>query len=75
MTNKTRPEHYGGEVNPFEPIKIIEYYDIDFCLGNVIKYTLRAGKKQSETSIDDLEKAIWYLNRKLDKLKNKPLPF
>lgn len=39
------PAHYGGTDNPFEPIKIIEHYDLNFSLGNVIKYTLRAGKK------------------------------
>jgi hypothetical protein len=43
-------DHYGGEDNPHEPttagkIKNIEYYDLGFNLGNVIKYILRAGIK------------------------------
>jgi iron-sulfur cluster repair protein YtfE (RIC family) len=70
-SNKTRPNHYGGDSNPHEPIKVIEHYGLDFCLGNVIKYTLRAGKKENESTIDDLEKAIFYLNRKLDSEKRK----
>ena len=34
------PEHYGGEGNTYEAINIIESYDMNFNLGNVIKYTL-----------------------------------
>jgi hypothetical protein len=54
-----RPEHYGGEENPFEPIKIIEHYDLNFNLGNVIKYVLRAPFKG--TPLKDLKKAYTYI--------------
>jgi len=60
------PTHYGGEENPFEPIKIIEFYSLNFALGNVIKYVLRAGKKNDE--LEDLKKAHFYLGREIDKL-------
>ena len=60
------PEHYGGKENPYEAIKVIEAHSLDFCLGNAVKYILRAGKKDNFKQ--DLEKAIWYLNRKLQKL-------
>ena len=60
------PEHYGGKENPYEAIKVIEAHNLDFCLGNAVKYILRAGKK--EDFKQDLEKAIWYLNRKIEKL-------
>jgi hypothetical protein len=60
------PEHYGGKKNTYEAIKVIEAHNLDFCLGNAVKYILRAGKKDDITQ--DLEKAIWYLNRKLQKL-------
>jgi hypothetical protein len=56
------PDHYGGESNPYEAIKVIEAWDLNFHLGNVVKYISRAGKK-SENSIEDLKKAEWYLNR------------
>lgn len=57
------PSHYQG--NEFEVIDIIEDYDLNFNLGNVIKYTLRAGKKGDFKT--DLRKAIWYLNREIDR--------
>ena len=60
------PEHYGGKKNTYEAIKVIEAHNLDFCLGNAVKYILRAGKKDDIKQ--DLEKAIWYLNRKLQKL-------
>jgi len=52
--------HY--EKTDYEPIKIINHYNLNFNLGNVIKYTLRAGKKEGNPTIDDLKKAIDYLN-------------
>jgi hypothetical protein len=55
------PQHYGGEENPYEAIKVIEAWNLDFALGNVVKYISRAGKKGSK--IEDLKKAQWYLNR------------
>ena len=39
------PKHYGGEDNPLEVIKIINHYGLNFELGNVLKYVLRADKK------------------------------
>ena len=56
------PDHYGGENNPYEAIKVIEAWDLNFHLGNVVKYISRAGKK-SKNSIEDLKKAEWYLSR------------
>jgi hypothetical protein len=64
-----RPQHYGGEENPHEPIKIIEHYNLGFHLGNCIKYLLRAGKKENE--IQDLQKAKWYLERYIENISKK----
>lgn len=66
MDKVNHPVHYGGKENPFEPIKIIESLSLDFHIGNALKYILRAGKKEDE--IEDLKKAIWYLNRKIETL-------
>ena len=63
------PQHYGGIDNTFEPIKVIEHYDLNFMLGNAIKYILRAGKKDDK--IQDLEKALFYLQREINNLKSK----
>ena len=63
------PEHYGGADNPYEAIKVIEAWDLNFNLGNTVKYISRLGKKPDADFIEDLEKALWYLQREVDKLK------
>ena len=63
------PAHYGGADNPYEAIKIIEALRLDFCLGNTLKYIARAGKKDASTEMEDLLKAAWYLNRRIEQLK------
>ena len=62
------PEHYGGDENPYEAIKVIEAWNLDFNLGNTVKYISRAGKKSPDTYREDLEKAMWYLERALSKI-------
>ena len=57
------PEHYGGADNPYEAIKVIEAWQLGFCLGNVVKYISRAEKKGAP--LDDLKKARWYLDREI----------
>lgn len=57
------PAHYGGADNPYEAIKVIEAWDLGFCLGNTIKYISRAGKKGA--ALEDLKKARWYLDREI----------
>jgi hypothetical protein len=61
------PAHYGGADNPYEAIKVIEAWGLDFCLGNAAKYICRAGKKIDE--LEDLRKAAWYLNRRIEQLR------
>ena len=60
------PQHYGGADNPFEAIKVIEAWQLDFCLGNAVKYISRAGKKGA--ALDDLRKARWYIDREITRL-------
>ena len=61
------PKHYGGESNPYEAIKVIEAWNANFNIGNVLKYISRCGKKDVE--IQELEKAAWYLNREIENRK------
>jgi hypothetical protein len=63
MEAVNNPEHYGGKQNTYEAIKVIEAWDLNFHLGNVIKYISRAGKKDKTKLKEDLEKAKWYLDR------------
>lgn len=65
------PDHYGGVSNPYEAIKVIENWNLDFHLGNTVKYISRAGKKYPEKELEDLLKAKWYLDRKIENLTNK----
>jgi len=58
------PNHYKSK--SMEVIDIIEEYDLDFKLGNTIKYILRAGKKDPSKYKEDLKKAVWYINRFID---------
>lgn len=65
------PNHYGGEDNPYEVVKVAEAWglDKDAYLFNVLKYITRSGKKDGNPPIQDLEKAVWYLNRRIDTIK------
>ena len=51
------PIHYGGKENVYETIKVIDNWELDFLLGNVIKYISRAGKKDQTKELEDLKKA------------------
>jgi hypothetical protein len=59
------PDHY--QATGMEAIDVIEAYNLNFSLGSAIKYILRAGKKPGESSIEDLNKAIWYLQREVER--------
>lgn len=67
------PKHYTQHPSGVECIDITEHYD--FCVGNAIKYLWRAGLKKSvgkddkAKEIEDLEKAAWYIQRKISNLK------
>lgn len=78
MANKTNdmvnhPKHYTSHPSGVECIEITRYYC--FAIGSAIKYLWRAGLKQEqgmadkEKEIQDLEKAIWYINDRIKQLK------
>lgn len=62
------PSHYC-EGRKYEPIDVIEDWKLDYCTGNALKYISRAGRKNDE--IEDLEKAVFYLNRRIQQIKKK----
>lgn len=61
------PDHYGGAGNPYEAIRVIEAWNLGFCLGNAVKYIARAGRKGDR--LTDLRKARWYLDREIENLE------
>ena len=66
MNNKNTPSHYQGTI---QPIDLINAQDLNFNLGNVVKYVCRAGKKQGENVLSDLEKAKNYINYEIERIK------
>ena len=61
------PAHYtDGKI---EVIEFIEDKGMNFHRGNAVKYISRAGKKDPAKEIEDLKKAVWYLNREIGRLE------
>ena len=69
------PSHYTSHPSGVECIQITRWHD--FCIGNAIKYLWRAGLKadadmtQKEKNIEDLKKAIWYINEEISMIESK----
>ena len=63
----TKPQHYAA--SKIEVIEAIEAWGVGYCLGNVIKYVARAGKKDPAKHLEDLRKALWYLQREIQTLE------
>jgi hypothetical protein len=63
------PQHYGGDTT-YETIKVIEAWELGFHLGNAVKYISRAGKKNPDEEKLDLEKARFYLEKKIKLLED-----
>lgn len=69
-----KPNHYCSHPSGIECIEVTEH--MNFCIGNAIKYLWRAGLKQEEgleqqiKTIQDLSKAIWYIEREIERITN-----
>lgn len=61
------PHHYNAHPSGIECIQVTEH--MNFCRGNAMKYLWRAGTKgDANTEIEDLRKAVWYLEREIQRL-------
>lgn len=73
--NVNHPEWYTKHPSGIECIDIAKYYD--FCIGNAFKYLWRAGLKKDasledkQKEVEDLKKAVWYINKKIELIENK----
>lgn len=69
--DKINPQHYQNRSDDLQVIDVIEQFGLNFHRGNVVKYTIRAGRKSElgyealEKAIEDLNKAKWYLDRQI----------
>lgn len=61
------PKHYNSHPAGIECIDVVEA--MGFNIGNAIKYLWRQGLKPGEGAVKDLEKAIWYTQREIERLK------
>lgn len=61
------PPHYRKHPSGIECIDVVEH--MNFCRGNAVKYIWRAGEKNPDAEIEDLEKAGWYIAREIARLK------
>lgn len=62
----SHPSHYNfGKI---EVIEFIEDQRLDYHTGNAVKYVCRAGRKNPEKEVEDLSKAVWYLQRRIENL-------
>ena len=68
IKNESTPTHYQGKI---QPIDLINAQNLNFNLGNVVKYVCRAGKKQGESNLKDLKKAKDYINYEIKRLNIK----
>ena len=66
------PSHYA-EGRQYEPIAVIEDWQLNYRLGNAVKYISRAGRKQN--AIEDLRKAVWYIEREIESLEGARSPY
>ena len=65
--NVNHPAHYtSGKI---EVIDFIEDKELGFHLGNAVKYISRAGRKNPDKIVEDLQKAVWYINRQIQRLE------
>jgi hypothetical protein len=65
--NINNPSHYC-EGRQYEPIAVIKDWNLDFNLGNVVKYISRAGRKND--ALEDLKKAKFYLDWEIEYLES-----
>ena len=73
MEAVNNPKHYTSHPSGIECIQVTEHYN--FCIGNAIKYLWRNGLKSDADKstvtkqVEDLRKAIWYINREIENLE------
>lgn len=67
MDAVNHPAHYNS--GKIEVIEAIEDWELPYHRGNAVKYLVRAGRKDPSKEIEDLRKAVWYINREIELLE------
>ena len=63
-----RPDYYGGVDNVYETRKFINAHNLNFNIGNIVKYAVRAGKKEDNSVVSDLNKILKYVQFELERI-------
>lgn len=63
------PVHYTSHPSGVECIQVTEH--MTFCLGNAVKYLWRNGLKDADCQVEDLKKAVWYIEREIEMLESR----
>lgn len=66
--NVKHPDHYLKS-SGHEVIDVIKAWELNFSLGNALKYIARAGRKNPDKEIEDLEKAKFYIEMQIESIK------
>ena len=61
-----RPSHYQSSDGKFQVWDIIDQFQLNYYFGDAVKYICRAGKKKRALKVQDIKKAVQYLQRWLD---------
>lgn len=71
--NVDHPSHYGGKDNPYETIKVADAlgWGLIGSKFNALKYLMRAGNKDGESELKDLEKCKWFIQHAIELLEGK----
>jgi len=65
MSDNINPDHYKSHPSGVECIQITEH--MSFTLGNAMKYIWRADLKHGDGGLEDLNKALWYIQREINR--------
>lgn len=63
----SHPKHYTS----YKGIEVIQLTEqMNFNRGNAVKYIARAGLKNPDSEVEDLKKAVWYIQREIERIQN-----
>jgi hypothetical protein len=67
------PVHHPSHYTYYQGLEIIDLTEqMNFNKGNAVKYIARAGIKNPDTEIEDLQKAMWYCAREIERIRDRP---
>lgn len=67
------PVHHPAHYTHYQGLEVIDLTEqMNFNKGNAVKYIARAGIKNPDKEIEDLQKAMWYCAREIERIRDRP---